>query len=99
MSEHECNFVEEQEPEGRLILTPCIECGVSAADAIKDAKSQLSEFQSRIASLEQVVRELSGAISNVVDICSSEFGIDTYQFDCFHIANEALKHSQEVLGE
>ncbi len=36
MIEHECNFVEEREPEGRLILGPCIECGIPAAEAIKE---------------------------------------------------------------
>lgn len=56
-------------------------------------------MQARIASLEQVVRELTGAISQVVDVCSSEFHIDTYQFECFHVAKRAIKHSQEVLGE
>jgi hypothetical protein len=33
--EHECQFPEEQEPSGRLILTPCLECGLSAFDALK----------------------------------------------------------------
>ncbi len=32
--EHECVFVEEQEPSGRLILPPCIVCGTTAMDAL-----------------------------------------------------------------
>lgn len=34
VDEHECVFVEEQEPSGRLILPPCIICGCSAMDAL-----------------------------------------------------------------
>jgi hypothetical protein len=33
--DHEHVFVEEQEPEGRLILPPCILCGLTAMDAIE----------------------------------------------------------------
>ncbi len=32
---HECRFVEEQEPEGRLVLGPCLTCGLSAMDAME----------------------------------------------------------------
>lgn len=32
--EHECVFVEEQEPSGRLILPPCLVCGTTAMDAL-----------------------------------------------------------------
>jgi hypothetical protein len=32
--DHECVFVEEQEPSGRLILPPCIVCGCTAIDAL-----------------------------------------------------------------
>lgn len=31
---HECVFVEEQEPTGRLVLPPCIVCGCAAMDAL-----------------------------------------------------------------
>lgn len=31
---HECVFVEEQEPSGRLVLPPCLVCGLSALDAL-----------------------------------------------------------------
>jgi hypothetical protein len=31
---HECVFVEEEEPSGRLILPPCIVCGCTAMDAV-----------------------------------------------------------------
>lgn len=31
---HEHVFVEEQEPEGRLVLPPCILCGLTAMDAL-----------------------------------------------------------------
>lgn len=33
--EHECVFIEEQEPSGRLILPPCIICGLTALDALE----------------------------------------------------------------
>lgn len=38
---HECAFVEEQEPNGRLILCPCLVCGLSAMDAMADLKAKL----------------------------------------------------------
>lgn len=34
VEEHECVFVEEQEPSGRLVLPPCIVCGFTAMDAL-----------------------------------------------------------------
>ena len=48
MTTHECNFVEEKEPDGRLILGPCIECDMPAAEAIKElstTKELLKETQ------------------------------------------------------
>ena len=38
MSEHKCVFVEEREPSGRLIVGPCLECNLSAFDALKQAR-------------------------------------------------------------
>lgn len=32
-------FVEEQEPSGRLILPPCITCGLTAMDALEQLRS------------------------------------------------------------
>lgn len=32
--DHEHIFVEEQEPGGRLVLPPCILCGLTAMDAL-----------------------------------------------------------------
>jgi hypothetical protein len=32
---HECVFIEEQEPSGRLVLPPCIVCGYTAMDALE----------------------------------------------------------------
>lgn len=41
MSEtHECVFVEEQEPNGRLILGPCIVCNLSAMDALTQVREE-----------------------------------------------------------
>ena len=37
--EHECTFVEEQEPSGRLILGPCLSCGLPAMEAILGVKA------------------------------------------------------------
>lgn len=45
MSEHECVFVEEQEPSGRLVLPPCIVCGTTAMDAL----DQLREWEASVA--------------------------------------------------
>ena len=35
LSAHECVFVEEREPNGRLITGPCLTCGRSAFDAVE----------------------------------------------------------------
>lgn len=35
MTDHECVFVEEQEPSGRLVLPPCLTCGLTAMDALE----------------------------------------------------------------
>lgn len=40
VTEHECVFVEEQEPSGRLILPPCIVCGLAAMDALEQMKEE-----------------------------------------------------------
>ena len=44
--EHECLFPEEQEEGGRLILAPCLTCGVAALDALESAKTALAEMGS-----------------------------------------------------
>jgi hypothetical protein len=36
--QHECVFVEEQEPSGRLILPPCIVCGMTAMDSLNELR-------------------------------------------------------------
>jgi hypothetical protein len=41
--EHECLFPEEQEEGGRLILAPCLTCGVAALEALEFAKAALGE--------------------------------------------------------
>jgi hypothetical protein len=38
--DHEHVFVEEQEPSGRLILPPCIVCGLAAMDALEQLRSE-----------------------------------------------------------
>ena len=38
--EHECTFVEEQEPSGRLILPPCLVCGLTAMDALEQLRDR-----------------------------------------------------------
>lgn len=40
MSDHECVFVEEEEPSGRLILGPCLVCGYPAMDALLELKDK-----------------------------------------------------------
>lgn len=36
---HECVFVEEQEPSGRLVLPPCIVCELPALDALQQLRT------------------------------------------------------------
>lgn len=37
-SEHDCVFVEEEEPTGRLVLPPCLICGLTAMDALEQLR-------------------------------------------------------------
>lgn len=39
--DHECVFVEEETPEGCLLLGPCLACGITAAAAIASAAEEL----------------------------------------------------------
>jgi hypothetical protein len=41
---HECVFVEEQEPSGRLILPPCLVCGLPAMEALEQLRQELAEY-------------------------------------------------------
>jgi hypothetical protein len=41
---HEHQFVEEQEPSGRLILAPCLVCGLTGGDAIATASERLRQI-------------------------------------------------------
>lgn len=46
--EHEHFFAEEQEPNGRLILSPCLSCGLTALDALEGTKRERDALQSVI---------------------------------------------------
>ena len=39
---HECVFAEEREPSGRLVLPPCLVCGLAAMDAIEELRRRSS---------------------------------------------------------
>lgn len=54
--EGECVYVEEQEPNGRLILTPCLTCGLTAMDALADYKS----MQGRVDQYRDALRRIDG---------------------------------------
>jgi hypothetical protein len=45
VDDHEHMFVEEREPSGRLIVGPCIVCGMSAADALDALKRERDMFE------------------------------------------------------
>lgn len=52
MSEnHEHRFVEEQEPEGRLILGPCLICDLSAMDAMEALRLERDKLQENCVTL------------------------------------------------
>lgn len=46
--EHEHFFAEEQEPNGRLILSPCLSCGLTALDALEGVKRERDALQERV---------------------------------------------------
>jgi hypothetical protein len=43
VTDHEHVFIEEREPEGRLILPPCITCGLAAMDALEQTARERDE--------------------------------------------------------
>lgn len=53
--EHEHQFVEEQEPSGRLILAPCLTCGLTAGDAITSASGRLVQINGFIGMVEESI--------------------------------------------
>ena len=60
-SEHECVFVEEQEPSGRLILPPCLVCGVTAMDALLKMRREFDWTERHyVKALDQIVELQEG---------------------------------------
>ncbi|MGK0740451.1 hypothetical protein ACSHWG_00980 [Leucobacter sp. Z1108] len=55
MSEHECVFVEEEEPSGRKILVPCLTCGYPGMDALEQLRDDVAMW-SRTA--KDIVKEM-----------------------------------------
>lgn len=55
---HEHTFAEEQEPSGRLIVIPCLECGMPAFEAMKQSKDELAKSQSEGVAVRKVAIEL-----------------------------------------
>jgi len=45
---HEHQFPEEETPEGVRILLPCLLCGLSALDAIKELKADYARLLERV---------------------------------------------------
>lgn len=41
---HECVFVEEQGPSGRVVLGPCLTCNLSAMDALEGLRKALQSI-------------------------------------------------------
>ena len=50
-AEHECTFAEEEEPSGRLILGPCLECSLPAMEIAQ----QLAEIRVKLAAAEDTI--------------------------------------------
>lgn len=42
--DHECQFPEEQTPEGVRILYPCLLCGMAALDAMQQLKQEAEQI-------------------------------------------------------
>ena len=57
-NKHECLFPEEEEPSGRLILTPCLTCGVAAVDAIAKLKADVQMWADTAEGLVRDMRAL-----------------------------------------
>ena len=58
---HECVFVEEQEPSGRLVLPPCIVCGTPAMDALDQLRGKQEPLVSRVVE-DEAGRELGWVV-------------------------------------
>lgn len=59
--EHEHVFGEEQEPAGRLVLSPCFTCGLSALDALEGVTRERDEARASLAALSW---EHTGTVDN-----------------------------------
>lgn len=70
--EHECLFSEEQEPEGRLILTPCLQCGTSAFEALKTAKSENERIKEKVKKIQHHIERgpAHEDLTNATLLCS-----------------------------
>ena len=69
MTNHECLFPEEREPNGRLILAPCLTCGTSALDAMSELK-QVVTFRGR------QVLAITPSDGSEDQACDAPFGMD-----------------------
>lgn len=65
--EHEHQFVEEQESSGRLVLAPCLTCGLTAADAIAAASSRFVQINAFVEMVEESVSADDPSVSWVAE--------------------------------
>lgn len=68
-------FPEEREPSGRLILAPCLTCGLPAMEAMADLKRRLAAFGSEPAAW-QVVSVLGEPVDIRDSSASAHFHMD-----------------------
>lgn len=60
MSNCSHTFAEEREPGGRLILTPCLSCGMTAMDAMEAAKAEVKRLRGMCREMYDIARLLIG---------------------------------------
>lgn len=58
MAYHDCAFIEEREPSGRIIVGPCIVCGKSASAALATLRTEFEKLSRHHALVEKVVVKL-----------------------------------------
>lgn len=103
---HECSFPEEREPSGRLILAPCLICGLSALDAMKLVKDRLAAAEARAGEAESkyAVREafweadLALAKRYLAERDSAQAALETTRLN-LQAAVIAFSESQAALAE
>ena len=89
--EHECVFTEEREPSGRLIVTPCLQCNLSAFQALIYGKKVEAERNT----LQRELVRVQGALTIISEKASHG---NLYHDDAVDMCNSIARIVRDSLG-